>query len=81
MFEELRVPIPKPSPGNLPDGPTRDFVEAIHDLYDKAGRPSVAGLRVTTDALLAEAVEPAAARAAAETLERTQRAWAGRNGR
>jgi uncharacterized protein len=45
-----------------------------------AGERLAAGLRVTTDALLAEAVEPAAALAATETLERTRRAWAERNG-
>lgn len=30
-----------PGPGKLPHGPTRDFVKAMHELYDRAGQPPV----------------------------------------
>ena len=45
-----------------------------------AGEELAARLRVVTDAMLAETVAPEAARAAAEALARTHRAWTERNG-
>ena len=32
--------IPLPGPDRLPAGPPRDFVVALHDLYDQAGQPA-----------------------------------------
>jgi len=34
------VAIPLPGPEELPAGPLRDFVEALHELYDGAGQPA-----------------------------------------
>jgi tetratricopeptide (TPR) repeat protein len=34
------VPIPLPDRGRLPPGAARDFVEALHGLYDRAGQPA-----------------------------------------
>jgi tetratricopeptide (TPR) repeat protein len=45
------VAIPMPGLDRLPTGPVRDFVDALHDLYDAAGQPAARVIARATHSL------------------------------